>query len=83
MELTDVMAVEQLLKAALNNSLSALAADTGQSAPRLAQQMLHAIQDPDVIAAYPTECRQLAARRDAARQSRRTPATTTPQNGPS
>ena len=81
MDPTTAPDVKQLLQAALNNSLSALAADTGQSAPRLAQQMLRAIQDPDVVAAYPAECRQLAARRDAARQSRRTPAT--PQNGPS
>ncbi len=82
MDPTTAPDVRQLLQAALNNSLSALAADTGLSAPRLAQQMLRAIQNPDVIAAYPAECRQLAARRDAARR-RRTRTTTSPQNGPS
>lgn len=71
MATTTATDVEQLLKAALSNSLCVLAADTATSAPRLAQQMLRAIQDPDVVARYPAECRQLVARRDAARAERR------------
>lgn len=62
--------VKLLLQAALNNSLSVLAVDTGTSAPRLAQHMLRLIDDPLVIAAHPVESRLLAARRAAARRAR-------------
>jgi hypothetical protein len=59
-----------LLDAVLRRDLTALSVDTGISAPRLTQLALHAIEDPQVIEAHPAECRQLAARRDAARTAR-------------
>ncbi len=65
------MTTADLLGAALRRDLRRLSAEAGVSTPRLAQMMLQAISDPQVIAEYPAECRQLAARRDTARAGRR------------
>jgi hypothetical protein len=47
-----------------------LAVETGLSPTRLAQMAVRAIDDPEVIAAHPVECRLLADRRDTARAER-------------
>lgn len=55
-----------LLRAALEHRLNDLAAHTGVSARTLAELAQHLIDDPAVVAAHPTECGRLRARRDYA-----------------
>ena len=55
-----------LLRAALEHRLQDLAAHTGLSARHLADLAEHLIDDPGVVAAHPTECGRLRARRDYA-----------------
>lgn len=59
-----------LLHATLDHRLNDLAAHTGLSARRLAELTMDLIDDHDVIAAHPVECRRLQARRDLARTTR-------------
>ena len=69
----DTPDTKSLLDAALRREWAALGVNTGISVPRLAQMTLRAIDDPDVIAAYPVECRQLRERRATGRTERRAP----------
>lgn len=61
---------KSLLGTALAREWVAMSVNTGISVPRLAQMMLRAIDDPQVIAVHAVECRLLADRRDAARRAR-------------
>ena len=64
------MTNHELLTAALRRDWRDLSLDTGRSPTTLAQLALQAIDDPRVIAAYPVECRILAARRHQSRAAR-------------
>ena len=61
---------KQLLDAALARDWEPLAQATGLSATRLARLALEAVDDPQVAARYPVQCRILADRRAHNRQAR-------------
>lgn len=61
---------KRLLDAAIRHDWLALRLETGLSPTRLTQLALRAIDDPEVIAAYPLECGQLRRRREASRARR-------------
>lgn len=64
------MDTKTLLDAAINKALPALSAQVGVSAPLLARRVLQLIDQPEVIAAHPIECRILRDRRQQRRDTR-------------
>lgn len=60
----------KLLQAAVTRDWTDMAAEVQMSPTRLAQLALAAIDEPAVVAQYPTQCRILASRRGQARRER-------------
>lgn len=66
----NTIATLDLLRAALDHRLNDLAARIGVSAARLADTVTTLLDDVEVTAAHPVECRRLRARRDLAQSVR-------------